>query len=84
MARPKIALRKDSAGKLDDIVVEPVEMFRMEFMDNDSLWICCYLPNGERIAWMCHGKRLKLNEWEMPESGTWEDWDAARTRGSTT
>lgn len=45
----QIALRNDSLG-LDDVVVKDVEMFRMERMDTDHVWLCCYLTDGQRIA----------------------------------
>ncbi len=74
-AVPKIALRRDEQGELDDIVVEPVEMFRMEFMTDNSLWIACYLPRGDCIAWQLLGKNLKLTLTEEP--GEYEDWDSS-------
>jgi hypothetical protein len=82
--RPQIALRKDSAGELDDIVVQPVDMFRAEFMSDRDLWLCCYLPGGERITWDARldgvssrsKGRLVLGQGEMPTEGTYDDWDA--------
>jgi len=44
-----IALRYDDMG-LDDIVVNDVAMFRMERMDNDQVWLACYLTNGQEIV----------------------------------
>jgi len=44
----QIALRHDSLG-LDDVVVKDVELFRMERMDDDHVWLCCYLADGQRI-----------------------------------
>lgn len=29
-------------GNLDDIAISNVEMFRMEWMDDNSVWIKCY------------------------------------------
>lgn len=43
----RIALRPDHTGELDDVVVKDVEMFRMERMDADHIWLCCYLKGSE-------------------------------------
>lgn len=32
----------DEGGNLDDIVVNDVTMFRMEWMDSNQVWIKCY------------------------------------------
>jgi len=45
----QIALRHDSMG-LDDIVVKDVAMFRMERMDDDYVWLACYLTDGQEIV----------------------------------
>ena len=44
-----IALRYDDLG-LDDVVVKDVEMFRMERMDDDYVWLACYLRDGQEIV----------------------------------
>lgn len=49
----QIALRHDDLG-LDDIVVKDVAMFRMERMDNDYVWFCCYLTDGQVINFDMH------------------------------
>jgi hypothetical protein len=78
---PRIALRKDDTGELDDIVVEDVHMFRMEFMSDNTLWIACHLTNGETISWWCSSrKRLKLTQSELPP---YEDWDAPAQKGGS-
>jgi hypothetical protein len=51
----RIAPRMNS-GKLDDVVVNDVELFRAEIMDSDTLWMCCYLqgtgvPNDRIVFW---------------------------------
>ncbi len=51
-----IALRYDDLG-LDDIVVKDVEMFRMERMDDDYVWLACYLKNGQEIIFDLHIER---------------------------
>lgn len=43
----RIALRRDDLG-LDDIVVRSVPLFRMERMDDDHVWLCCYLTHDYR------------------------------------
>lgn len=45
----QIALRNDDLG-LDDVVVRNVGMFRMERMDNDYVWLACYLTDGQEIV----------------------------------
>lgn len=45
----QIALRHDDLG-LDDIVVKDVAMFRMERMDDDYVWLACYLEDGQEIV----------------------------------
>ena len=77
--RAAIALRKDNRGDLDDVVVEPVRMFRAEFMDDNTLWLCCYLPGGElgdeRICWnVTADTPLRFDVLEYPQSG-YQDWD---------
>lgn len=51
MARPtyQIALREDSMG-LDDIVVRDVATFRLERMDDDCVWLACFLTDGQEIV----------------------------------
>lgn len=47
----RIALRPDDQG-LDDVVVRGVSMFRMERMNDNEFWLCCYLEGtDERISW---------------------------------
>jgi hypothetical protein len=45
----QIALRHDDLG-LDDVVVKGVSMFRMERMDDDHVWLACYLADGQEIV----------------------------------
>lgn len=49
----QIALRHDDLG-LDDVVVKDVEMFRMERMDEDYVWLACYLTDGQEIVFDLH------------------------------
>lgn len=68
-AEPRIALRPDHKGRLDDTVVRGVTMFRAEVMDTDSLWMCCYLsgePDHDRIAFWVRGKGLRYRVSEYP------------------
>src|SRR5690606_14213561 len=74
----EVALRNDSRGDLDDVVVRPVTTFRAEFMSDDYLWLACYLPDGERITFNVHGEGLEMSVGEMPEE--WTDFDAAMTQ----
>ena len=65
----RIALRPDDWG-LDDVVVKDVSMFRMERMDIDNFWLCCYFPDDERerITFGLHIKDGMLHAYvsEMP------------------
>lgn len=73
---PAIALRRAASrgGELDDVVVKGVDMFRAEILDAGTLWLCCYLTNGERIAWhVCANEGIEFDVVEMPES--YEDFD---------
>jgi hypothetical protein len=55
----QIALREDDMG-LDDIVVKDVAMFRMERMDDDAVWIACYLNDGQEIVFDMWRKGKKI------------------------
>ena len=35
----------DDAGNLDDVVIENVRMFRLEYMDENRIWISLYRDN---------------------------------------
>lgn len=79
----RIALRPDSEGALDDVVVNDVSMFRAEMMDDKTLWMCCYFPGSdERLTfWVRATKRkgqklrLEFNFTETPHGDgfTYED-----------
>jgi hypothetical protein len=67
-----LALRPDETGMLDDVVVNRPMMFRAEMMDDKSLWMCCYMGNGnERVTFWVTVKKGKLNfavtEWPEGE-----------------
>lgn len=74
MSEYNIALRPNSAGALDDVVVTGVEMFRAEQMSKKVWWLCCYLKTGERITWhmMRHEGGLRMVTVERPENATYE------------
>lgn len=57
----RIALRDDSEGYLDDVVVKDVEMFRLERMDDGLIWMCCYLKGNDNPVtfWVSGGRRTK-------------------------
>lgn len=54
----RLALRpySDDASRLDDVVVNRVDMFRAEMLDKDVLWLACYLPEtgaeGDRVTFL--------------------------------
>lgn len=67
MAEYQIALRDDDMG-LDDVVVKDVAMFRMERMDDDCVWLACYLTDGQEIVfdmWRV-GKTIRYKARELP------------------
>jgi hypothetical protein len=90
---PRMALRPfkslpDQPDLMDDVVVEHPSMFRMEQMDDASVWLCCYFANGERVTFWATadfeqeapGKRrfpvLNVSVTEKPAE--WIDIDAER------
>ncbi|MQA73758.1 MAG: hypothetical protein GEU88_05335 [Solirubrobacterales bacterium] len=87
--RPEIALRRAGGGPaefLDDVVVRSVEMFRAEVLERTRsgdrtrcLWLCCYLPNGDRITWHATG-RFDFYVVEEPEHG-YRDADSGEDVG---
>jgi hypothetical protein len=74
---PEMALRRHDNGTLDDVVVENVTMFHAEQLDSGLLWLCCYLPGGERVTFdvraRCRPRRLEYEVGEMPND--WVDID---------
>lgn len=36
----------DDKGRLDDVVIESVAMFHMEWMDDKTVWMRCYKTPG--------------------------------------
>jgi hypothetical protein len=83
----RIALR-DHNGRLDDVVVNDVSMFRAEMMDDTTLWMACYLPGTtERVSFWVRATRRKgqkmrlefhVTEWPNDPAITYED-DEQRT-----
>lgn len=79
-ALPQMALRPchDHADLLDDVVVKNVQTFRMEAMDEDNWWLCCYFANGERVTFnaqaLSRPRRLEVSVTETPSE--WVDIDA--------
>ena len=84
----RIALRDDDYDALDDVVVCDVSMFRAEFMDNKTLWMCCYFPDSDqRITFSVRSRRgpLELDVTEQPsesESFTYEPASPSSTTES--
>lgn len=58
--------RYDDAGNLDDVAVSNVEMFRLEYMDRNRVWLCCYKPDGTRVSfWLsARGSINGHHEWD--------------------
>ena len=45
---------------LDDVVVNDVEMFRLERMDDDTFWARCYKNNGKIIDFNFYIEKGKM------------------------
>jgi hypothetical protein len=75
IGRPyQIALRENSLG-LDDVVVNDVRMFRMERMNKNYVWLCCYLTDGQDIhfdLWL-DGSAIKYKAREPLPRVVYED-----------
>jgi len=58
--------RYDDAGNLDDVAVSHVDIFRLEYMDQNRVWLCCYKPDGSRVSfWLsARGKITGLHMWD--------------------
>jgi len=82
---PRMALRPyhDDEERLDDVVVENVEMFRAEMMDDGHLWMACYFGEGRDdlhfsvIAGKTGRAQLHLSATDVPPH---IDIDAESTR----
>lgn len=46
----------DEKGNLDDVVVEDVEMFRLEYMDKGIIWMRCYRAVKQDVVFWLNGK----------------------------
>ncbi len=46
-------------GNLDDVVVENVKMFRLEYMDRDQIWIQLYRDNEPDVVIWLHTANRK-------------------------
>lgn len=45
----------DSKGNLDDVVIENVDMFRLEYMSDNCVWLACYRKpeaGGDVVFWL--------------------------------
>jgi len=70
----RIALRPDSSGALDDVVILGVSMFRMERLSDDSWWVCCNLEGSkERVSfclrWDAAAKTIGADIQDLPPAG---------------
>jgi len=67
----RLALRTDH-GRLDDVVVTDVSMFRAELLDPSRLWLACYLPgtgvDGDRVTFEVSVGEAGTLHFEMVES----------------
>ncbi len=55
-----VRIDSDKKGDLDDIAIDDVTMFRMEWMDSGSVWICAYTeenPDGHRF-WLNSPRKI--------------------------
>jgi hypothetical protein len=49
----------DDKGNLDDVVVNDVECFRLEYMDDNSIWLKCYRDGKDDVV-ICLRSRGKI------------------------
>lgn len=64
MPKPEDRIDYTEEGDLDDIVINDVEMFRMERMSDGCFWIRCYKANGQDVVF--HLNAVKNDKPETP------------------
>lgn len=43
----------DDTGCLDDVAIDGVKMFRLEYMSDNSVWICLIMNEGpDHVFWL--------------------------------
>jgi hypothetical protein len=47
---PDVEARYDERGTLDEVVTGPVEMFHLEYMDKDRVWMALYWGKDRRVV----------------------------------
>jgi hypothetical protein len=47
----------DDAGRLDDVAISDVSMFRLERMDTGTWWVAVYYEDGGRDTFCLHSKK---------------------------
>lgn len=64
---PTDSIVMDEMG-VDDVAIQPVEMFRLERMSRSSFWACTYAPDGSgrHVFWFYarKGKLMVEHRWE--------------------
>lgn len=89
---PAIALRPDRPEdphnaemvQLDDVVVTGVQVFRAEFMDDQHIWLACYLEDGSDIHFSVYTKRAPIKFIATQVPAGLADYDERNARGETT
>ena len=61
----------DDNGNLDDVALGDVEMFRLEYMDDRTIWIAVIRKDGtEDVFWLRSGKKIKGHHEKEPACPT--------------
>ena len=50
----RIDYETGTANGLDDVAIAPVSMFRLEYMDDNSVWIRCYRDGEDDVVIRLH------------------------------
>jgi hypothetical protein len=56
LSEPKNEVRLDDDGAVDDVVIGPVKLFRLERMAEDTWWLRLYMPDGNDFIFWLQGK----------------------------
>ena len=59
---------RDDHGDLDDVVIEDVEMFRMEWMDSGCVWLRCYRKDKPDVIFWLKSKRKIVGQHEIEDA----------------
>jgi hypothetical protein len=55
LSEPQSEVRLDDDGAVDDVVIGPVKLFRLERMAEGVWWLRLYMPDGNDFIFWLHG-----------------------------